>query len=208
MKFTRTLAVNDRETHILAEPQSYDGHPLCSTFMINHRLRFLNEDRFAVACALAYRRYISGSIEAGPVSPRVAKAISELLKPRDIVVSNVSLEAKALPPGARNALIGVDDKHDDGVVVNFSEGRYTPSLLTVNEIFLGTNVSALCRFQSVLHVEDYLAVLCLVAEDLSIGCVDFSKAEVAIPYDADRDNLEELMEAVNIEVRLPNAAEV
>ena len=147
MRFTCISGVEGRQTHITCEPGDYDGRPPVTTLQVANRMRSLNADRFAVACALLFAKYVSGAFRIDKeMGPATATALGRFFEPRKLLFEGVSLVPAAIPIGERSALVVADGRaarnRAPGIVtIGFADEQAFSSYLSPMELRFASNAS-------------------------------------------------------------------
>lgn len=204
MKCRYDLARDGMATVCIAEPEQYDGKPATSEVVTLTRIRFINADRSAIAAALLYFEYIAGGFSCDkPCSHEVAIALARLFEPRKVVVSNIEFTPKAIPSGARTAMLAYDGRTASGDVpcdmtFGVAADQHFSSLLSVDDIQLASNVRLLFDDRPMNNMLKVLGLLVLFAEDYGIGSVVVPAADADISQIVDLQALSALLQLVNI----------
>jgi hypothetical protein len=173
---------------VRAVPEAYDAVPHLDTLLMDGSPLQLNHDRLAVAAALTFGRYVSGSLElAKACSPATAAAIARYLAPAHATVTPVTLEPRALPIGAGVCIAA--DEDDEFVAPKNARGarrvfvlrglrsdRFAGSLATMESLDIATNAWLHARpGDGALQLRaSSVAVAVLYAETLQVD-------EIAVP---------------------------
>lgn len=105
MKFTHSTLASGAWV-LAAQPEDYDAWPPLMEVRFDAAPKTLHPERAAVGAYLLFRPWISGAIQAGPwISPAVAKAIQEHAAPVWMGTVALSLYARAIAKGDREARI-------------------------------------------------------------------------------------------------------
>jgi hypothetical protein len=205
LRFACSLAAEGRYTHLACEPGEYDGHPPVPFLKIANRIRFLNADRLAVASALLFSKYISGSFATEKaIGPATVAALRRFLEPGKPLFEDVSLVPAAIPVGDRDAVLLVEpeDREPEGCVavkVGFADDQAFSSYLTPKEIRFATNARL---FAQAGHerTSALMALTALFAEDFSIRRILSLRTRHLDQQQIDRQR--QLLASVNIALEM------
>jgi hypothetical protein len=202
VRFACSLAAEGRYTHVTCEPGEYDGHPPLPFLKIGSRLRFLHPDRLAVACALMFSKWVSGSfgIEKG-IGPATAAALGRFFEPGKPLFEDVSLVPAAIPIGDRDAVLRVPgsraeaDESGASVRVGLADDQAFSSHLTPAELRFASNARIFAQEEHE-RTSALLALTTLFAEDFSLRRILSFRAGHAGEEEIDRQR--QLLASVNI----------
>jgi len=173
LRFACTLAAEGRYTHVTCEPGEYDGFPPLPFLRIASRIRFLHPDRLAVACALLFSRYVSGSFGTEKsIGPATAAALRRYFEPGRPFFEGVSLVPAAIPSGDRDGVLIVGPQAGDHVAGNavrigFADDQAFSSWLTPAELRFASNAQLFTQTPAD-RTSALIALTTLFAEDFSI----------------------------------------
>jgi len=202
LRFACSLAAEGRYTHVTCEPGEYDGCPSLPFLKIASRLRFLHPDRLAVACALMFSKWVSGSfgIEKG-ICPATAAALGRFFEPGRPLFEHVSLMPAAIPIGDRDAVLMLPgtpagaDESAASVRVGLADDQAFSSHLTPGELRFASNARIFAQAEHE-RTAALLALTTLFAEDFSLRRVLSFRAVHAGQDEFDRQR--QLLASVNI----------
>lgn len=212
LRFTWEPDVRSGGCGLWATPEDYDGSPMPSSLRVEFTPRFSTPGRSAAAAVLAFEPFISGSVTFDkPISPELANAISNILRPRTVWPGPLELHPKAIvsAPGVFRLECPVTAETPSKVSTTSMLPRLRlPSSGAEFGHTFGPGIVAIPSNAHLLSLDSrpmlrrlfpYLAVVVLVAEDIGVGFIQ-------LPTVVQRDELfastRELLRAVGIRLTI------
>lgn len=163
-----------------------DATPPVSSLYLDMEPRARPNDHLAVACALAFGRYVSEVF--GPpagMSERVSSAIQQFLSPRSIRPLHVRGGSDEPPSGVRSAQVvsgagaptgsvRPNEPSPDFTLNLLRMDLFTGSLLTRDALWVATNSELVGATSPIAALHAEIAVSVLLAADLGVGSVQVS----------------------------------
>jgi hypothetical protein len=207
-----TATIADDSLQLTSMPSDHDGVPPVPVVRVSLRPRWTTRDRRALAMALLYKPWIADRFTPNDgCTPMVARAISRLLAPRDVVVDNVTHKNEAIPVGSRSALISDETpatlacsalvEHD--VVVRLSNDQTNNSTASMHQLSFVSNVKHLMGHIQRVEPTVMLGLTLFYAQDYDIRRIVLPISVANRRRDLDLDALVLACRSVNIELYMP-----
>lgn len=209
MRFEWRRSIATGGCEVTAVPAEYDGHPTPTSLRLDHSPTAVNPGRLAVAAVLAFRPYVSGSLELPkPVSPEVAAALRSVLAPTEVFPGPVQFHPKALPQGTGELLVVPDGGRvpagRPGSQLHLvSAAAHVGCRVDKDRTTVATNAGQLVprTADELDRCLPFVAAAVLLAEDLDVGTLT-----LPVPGGRRRTAVGRLLEAVGL--RLDVSGEV